>query len=346
MDYHQSAADDVRRLEGGSDTAAISFWEWKMSCPKNFRAFCLVCNFRTNSDRLDFGDFTIERIRPGVQAVKWRERLGCRRVPEFVLSKEFPSYMADENDPSGLGPIMTWIMDLLLTFRLFKVGDLYFNDVHIEDTDCGQASNSTYTMDYSSSTKYELEEQCLGKFVAFRDGITPKIRGRSSYISYCVSSFMAGANRSFFFRKEALHRIVDYVIALESLFLSDNVRWFLRRTLATRVSCFLDEAESARIVKLMYDKRSDIVHGNNVDLDESAEAKLVRKVKGSMVRFESLMRTLLIKLLDHELNTKEQVVQFVKGLYDLPSDVVRIMEKAQLQAQECMSPKTGNAEHL
>jgi hypothetical protein len=189
-------------------------------------------------------------------------------------------------------------------------------------------------MDNLSVFRYVLEAQYVQRFVDFRNRMIPKINARSKFINYCLGRYMSGADREFSFRKESLHRIVEYVIALESVFLIDSTHFFLRRTLANRVSRFTENSNAIRIVKFMYDERSNIVHGNNINLDEKSEKKLQEKLKEFMPGFESLMKMALIRLLDLQFNTKEEIEEYMKSLYNPPAKALDIMNTARLEAEK------------
>ncbi len=68
---------------------------------KNYRVLMLVDNFETDTAELDFGDFSIKTIRPGTKAAEWRRKMNFKRVPEHILMKQFPGYIAQEDDLSG-----------------------------------------------------------------------------------------------------------------------------------------------------------------------------------------------------------------------------------------------------
>jgi hypothetical protein len=216
---------------------------------KNYRVVIRIDNFETECPELSFGDFTIKRIKPGSEAAEWRRRMNCKRVPRYILIRDLPNYVAEEDYLSGFDGIVNEIIDLLLVFRLFKCGDLFFNDMIIEDQDTHDSYNSFYRMDILSAFRYVFETSHIQRFVDFRNTIVPKINDRRKFMNYCLDKYMSVANREFYFRKESLHRIVDYVIALESVFLIDNSRSFLRRTLANRVSKFIDDLDVIPVVK-------------------------------------------------------------------------------------------------
>ena len=145
---------------------------------------------------------------------------------------------------------------------------------------------------------------------------------------------MAGVDKVFFYRIQGLGRIVDYVVALESLFLIDNKTHFLRRTIAERVSKFMKDEDAKLLVKKMYDERSNIVHGNYVNRQGAAWEVKKQEMKTFMDKFEVLMRSILIKLFDYNFPVKKEIKQFMKGLYEPPCEALEIMETAKATADK------------
>ncbi len=305
-----------------------------MSEKHNYRVTLLVDNFRTDSDELVFDDFKIMAIRQGREAAEWRRKMHCKRVPEYILVKDFLDYSTTEDDSSGFDLIMNESMNLLLAFRLFKLGDLFFNDMMIEDLDSEDGSFSLFRMDNISAHKYELNQEYAARFNDFKSKTIPKLRNRRKYIEYPLGQFLQGGNKAFQYRKEATSRIVDYVVALESIFLVDSHHWFLRRTLSSRIAAFLSNQEAGKMVKFMYDERSKIVHGNYIDLDDSGEKKLIDNLKKYMVPFEGLMRMVFNKVLDLEFSSREEIKKYMESLYRLPEEVIQIMNSAKAESDK------------
>ncbi|MBM4140918.1 MAG: hypothetical protein FJ242_05415 [Nitrospira sp.] len=314
-----------------------------------YKVFLSVDNFQTNADRLVFDDFTIKSLQRGSQeAAKWKRKLHSKIFPQHILTKDFKNYVIDENDVSGFDNIVHAIKDLLIVFRLFKPGDLFFNEILIKDIDTGNTYLSLYKSDDISIFKYTLKAEDIADFVKFKRSIMPKIKLRTSFINYSLNSFMSGANRSFYYNIKSLLRIVDYVIALESLFLIDENHWFLRSTLANRVSNFLRNqlgqeniSDIKSIIKFMYDERSKIVHGNYIDLTEQTKAKLMNKLKKKMLDIESIMRMVFNKMLDLDsFKSKREIENYMKKLYSLPDEVTNIMEKAKKESETLLGKRS------
>lgn len=135
---------------------------------------------------------------------------------------------------------------------------------------------------------------------------------------------------------EMIERIVDYVISLESLFLIDNKMYFLRRTLAERVSRFLNDNSLKDTIKFMYDQRSDIVHGNYINLKDAEQSETTKKIKKHMQIFESLVRRVFVKLFDFDFSKKEEIVNHMENLYDVPTNCLQLMTSVQKKANKCI----------
>src|SRR3954451_4492731 len=90
-----------------------------------FKAFVLIRNLESAAERLDFGEFTIGLV--GTQFKELRDLFSSADVnrDDWILDK---SYTVPPPGPPGspVGGIPNDIEDILVLFRLFKVGDLAF----------------------------------------------------------------------------------------------------------------------------------------------------------------------------------------------------------------------------
>src|ERR1700729_365797 len=90
-----------------------------------FKAFVLVRNLESRAERLDFGEFTINRV--GLRFKELREVLSSLDVnqDDWILEK---SYTQLPLGPPGspVGGIPNDIEDTLLLLRLYKPGDIAF----------------------------------------------------------------------------------------------------------------------------------------------------------------------------------------------------------------------------
>ena len=302
--------------------------------PQNLRVHILISNFRTQNKELDFGDFKIISVKQGPEAAEWKEKLGCRVVPRNILIKEFLNYRMKDDDISGFDGIINSMQDLLLAFRLLKVGDIVFGNLLIEDMEGHNSWHNPYRVARASFFKYNFGHDEIENFNNFRDTIANKVGYRNRFYKFSLNHFMSGVDKSFFYKIGNLERIVDYVVALESLFLIDSQLYFLRYTITERISTLLKDDSVRKIVKFMYDERSKIVHGSNIGLLENKRQRKIERIKAHMPRFESLMREVFLKLLDFNFSKKEEIVRFMKELYDVPSKSLRMMQSAKERAEK------------
>src|ERR1035438_412315 len=90
-----------------------------------FTAFVLVRNLESGTDRLDFGEFIIQRV--GLRYNELRETFSSSDVnqDDWIFEK---SYNVPPSGPPGsaVGGIPNDIEDILLLFRLYKAGDIAF----------------------------------------------------------------------------------------------------------------------------------------------------------------------------------------------------------------------------
>jgi hypothetical protein len=300
----------------------------------NYKTYYAILNFNTAEKKLDFGDFQIISVKQGSEAKEWREKISCKIVPHHILIKEFPNYVMQQDDFSGFNRMFDSMRELLLLFRLFKPGDIFFTNSLIEDEESGDSSIDLYNVGSPSASRYSFETNEIGKFNDFRRTIASSIGFRNKFFQFALEHFMAGVDKVFFYRIQGLGRIVDYVIALESLFLIDNKKYFLRGTIAERVSKFMKDEDAKVLVKKMYDERSDIVHGNYVNRAGRAWEAEKQEMKTLMDKFEVLMRDILVKLFDYNFPALQEVIQFMEGLYDPPREALEIMEAAKVKADK------------
>lgn len=303
----------------------------------NYKVILVVDNFQSNSKKLIFDDFFIEAIKPGSEGKTWRTKLHTKNVPEYILVKEYLNYYNDVDDISGYDNIMNDIMNLLLVFRLFKIGDIFFNEMMIENIDSEKIVFSQFQMDNFSSQKYIFDKEFINRFIIFKNTTKEKLKSNNKYLYYPLGQFLKGCNKTFLYKKEATSRIVDYVVALESLFLVDDHHWFLRRTLSKRVEYFLEEDDISGIIKFMYDERSRIVHGSYIDLNKSAEEKMINKIKKNMIPFECIMRKTLLKMLNINFNSKDEIKKYMQSLYTIPEEVIKVMNTAKTKSEKILS---------
>jgi hypothetical protein len=91
-----------------------------------FRACVLVRNLKSPEERLDLGEFTINRV--GLQFEKLRNEIFTSldvNPDDWVLEKSY-AYLPPGPPSSPVGGVPNDIEDLLLLLRLYKAGDIAF----------------------------------------------------------------------------------------------------------------------------------------------------------------------------------------------------------------------------
>ena len=301
---------------------------------RNYKVYLSISNFETRAKELIFDDFKIISIEQGSEAKEWRQILGGKGIPSNILIKEFPNYIMKKEDDSGFDEIYRSMDELLLVFRLYKVGDIMFDHFLIKDLDSKEKYSSLYDFAMSSVYKYEFEQNEILKFNTFRKSIKEKKGYNNIFYKFSLKYFISGGNKRFAYRIENLERIIDYIIALEALFLIDGNRYFLRRTISKRISNFLKIDNTSEIIKYMYDERSRIVHGDYINLSKSKKEEKVKKLKCYMPLFENLLREIFIKIFDYTFSSREKLIKFMKELYDIPEECIKVMESAKKEAEK------------
>lgn len=306
---------------------------------KNYSFFCTVDNFSSLDKELVFGDFKIIKIKQGPEAAEWRRKLHCKEVPGYILEKKFLNYAVTDEDISGVDNIMHSMRDLLTCFRLFDVGDgkggdIGFGNFLFEDID-GEQNNLiglSNPINVSPRYKYPFGKEKIGKFNEFRAKTIDSCGYKNSFFQFALSYFMKGIDRGYFYNKRiGAERIIDYSIALESLFLIDGEKYFLRRTLAKRVSNFLSDVSLERKIKALYDERSKIVHGGYMEANDKKDIKQTDREE-----FEQIMRKIFVKLLDYNFLTKNDLVEFMKELFNIPKEALDLMRTAHIDAERLL----------
>ena len=153
---------------------------------------------------------------------------------------------------------------------------------------------------------------------------------------------MSGVDKGFNLNALYLEKIVDYIIALESVFLIDNIRYFLKRTISERIANLLEAKVNFKkdrikeIIKFMYDERSRIIHGNYVDIEKKKKAQKIRKLKDYMEDFEIIIREVIRNILEFNFLCKSEIVSFMRKNYNVPYEANNIMENAKLEAEKLL----------
>ena len=216
---------------------------------------------------------------------------------------------------------------VVTALRLFKKGGIGYDAVfsrNLSDWDTGGFSiHSSLALPYFSGPRYILnrsEEKKLVRFWHFLKGVNLKTMDKN--LRRAINRF-----DSAYERKDPEDSLIDYAIALTSLFSRGDEAGVGRYRLSIRAALLLgrktNEREKIRQEVLeIYDKRSDIVHGRDIkkfrnfkdlrDLADSAEEYTRRSIKallqldakfgGRRKAIDSIEKGLLSALIDFDLN--------------------------------------------
>ena len=53
-----------------------------------------------------------------------------------------------------------------------------------------------------------------------------------------------------------------------------------------------------------------------------------------MPLFENLLREIFIKIFDYTFSSREKLIKFMKELYDIPEECIKVMESAKKEAEK------------
>ncbi|MCL5071550.1 MAG: hypothetical protein M1308_11745, partial [Actinobacteria bacterium] len=229
-----------------------------MHLVKNYMFYTVVSNFETDADKLEFEDFIIIKIRQGKDAVEWRNKIGCKIVPRFILQREFKNYQIEDDDITYFDNGINYILKLLFIFRLYKSGDILFLDNLIHDIDEDENFTNIYVQNAQSDMKYSFHKNEIKDFESFKKKIFDTNVFDNDFFKIFINYFMTGVNRGINFNSFfTLERIIDYFIAMESVFLIDDSNYFLSHRISERISKILSikkqfsEPEVKELIKFM-----------------------------------------------------------------------------------------------
>jgi len=282
-----------------------------------FRAFVLVRNLASSVQHLDFRKFTFEHV--GLRFRELREVFSSLDVnpDDWVLEKGYV-HLPPGSPGSPVGGIPNDIEDILLLFRLYKVGDISFSRLAIIQPGGNKLVQLPYRsmneLNSYSPLPLELEPNECQAWTAFATGIRASRSWTSNWFTAARRFFLSGGAKQFNPRWDDVDRIVDYTTALEAALVPEHD--FLKRRMSMRVAALVapdDASEQQAITKLfkqLYDVRSIVVHGSKLS-DENREwllencDQIERRVRQALVAAlrmlpidESGRRTALAKVYD------------------------------------------------
>lgn len=232
-----------------------------------FTAFVLIRNLESGTDRLDFGEFTIQRV--GFRFKELRESFSSVDVnqDDWVFER---SYSVPPPGPPGsaVGGIPNEIEDILLLFRLYKAGDIAFVKQAVIQPSGNRVVQFPYRamndLNSYSAVRFAFAPDECESWKDFANGIRLCQSWNSTWFSVARRFFLYGGATEFNPRWDDVDRIVDYATALEAALVPEMD--FSKRRMSRRAALLVshDPAEQEAvlsIVKKLYDIRSSIVHG-------------------------------------------------------------------------------------
>jgi hypothetical protein len=234
------------------------------------KALVLVRNLKSSAKHLEFGEFTISVV--GLRYEELRDVFSFRDVnpDDWVFEKAYTEL------PAGLvgslvGGVPKDIEDILLLFRLRRVGDIAFIKLAIT-TPKGNTVDQPYRamndLNSYAHPEFELNPEECESWIAFAKDIQQSQSWTSDWFATSRRFFLSGGAKRFNPSRDDVDRIVDYATALESALVPErdyNTRRISRRAAALIAGNNAVEKEAViKLVTKFYDIRSTIVHGNKL----------------------------------------------------------------------------------
>lgn len=291
-----------------------------------FTAYILIQNFESKSKELVFEKFRIQRI-DNSNWDKCKEvfrPVSVKRYGQHFIERRYkkvPNLPKGEEDISGLGRIPYDSEDLMLLLRLFRTGDIVFIAQAIKTSEGDVLSQYQYPMafsEYHSPYHYKMSEDDAQTFNVFHKE-TPKRPGWSSqWFKIARRYFLWGGSKEFHPGRDN-ERILDYMIALEALFVHEAD--FVSRRLRERAVAILggsevEKSSLRRMLNEFYGIRSTLAHGDAL----SPEQIMILEKK--RLDFEDGVRRLMRKALENCPPSEDERRRYLSGLYEI-SDVER-----------------------
>lgn len=274
----------------------------------------LVKNLESNSDELNFSNFRLKKIQQDDDDAREQAKTlfpsGDPDFDDWIFERTYNDEKANWGND---------IEETLFLLRLFKVGDIVFLQPREIDGKNRRQSPYRITSDIDPFHIYTLEDNECSQFDQFAMGMKSQKNWGATWFQTARRFFLYGSSKEFNPLHSEVDRIVDYIVAMESILVPESD--FIKRRLKERAVSLLngsiiDQHGAKSLIGKFYDLRSRIVHGDNVlslnnnILDKSIEFK-----------FENILREIIkkaVKLLPEEGDRKA----FLEGLFDV-SDQIR-----------------------
>jgi hypothetical protein len=287
-----------------------------------FKAFVLVRNLKSRADRLDFDEFTINRV--GLRFKKLKEVFRSFEFDETDWFCEKSYTQLPPGPPSSVvGGIPKDIEDILLLLRLYRAGDVSFIKHAIilpsGNTDIQLPNRAMNDLNSHSSLRFEVESEECQLWKAFADSIRRSRSWNSDWFVAARRFFLSGGAKPFNPKSDDVDRMVDYATSLESALLPEkdyNTRRVSRRA-AALIATEDDPVQKevvAKFIRTFYEIRSRIVHGSGLgDKNRQWLSENSRQVED---RIRQILATAVQKLPSGEEDRRVALAE----LYDLTDE--------------------------
>jgi hypothetical protein len=275
---------------------------------KMFTAFALVKNLTSDSSELVFSHFKLYEIQFGdIDALGRAHKLFSVGVPHYG------DWIYERSYENQLEKSLNDIEYTLFLLRLFKVGDLVFIRPCIEEQNGNLLRQLPYRImsDIHNFHEYELNTAECCHFDKFYAEILPQKNWDSTWFQTARRFFLYGSSKEFNPTHNELDRIVDYIIAIESILVPEGD--FIGRRLRERTASLLDiqNKETIEIIRGFYNLRSKIVHGDSIT------SKNDFLVKYNVERFEEIIRNVITNSLKSLPDNDRKRKEYLKNLFDV-----------------------------
>lgn len=277
-----------------------------------YTAFVLVKNLTSNSNELNFSEFKLTKIRYGdVDALKKAQAVFSVGIPlydDWIYERHYNNVKAH---PLEIIPID--VEDILFLLRLFKLGDLVFVKHCVREEDGNMLRQLPYRVmsDIHPFCEYELRQAECSTFDEFASEIMSQKNWGETWFKTARRFFLYGSSKEFNPKIKEVDRIVDYMIALESILVPEKD--FVGRRLRERAVSLMNSInhnDTNRLLNYFYDIRSTIVHGGDI-------SSVKNGILDKYIEFESIVRKVIIEAVNALPEDEANRKAFLKQLFDV-----------------------------
>jgi hypothetical protein len=284
-----------------------------------FKALVLVRNVESGAERLDFGEFTINRV--GLRFEELTEVFSSKDVNQgdWIFEKSYPE-LPPGPPGSAVGGIPNDIEDILLLLRLYKAGDIAFIKQAVVQpsgmTSLQVPDRAMNDLNSYAGQRFEAKSEDCVLWGAFADTVRQSQSWSSAWFAAARRFFLTGGAKPFDPRSDDVDRMVDYATALESTLVpeKDYITRRISRRAAALIAAPGDPGQTeviAKFIRRSYEIRSRIVHGSGLG-GENREWLLE-----NCGQVELRVRQLLVTAVQKIPAGEQDRLAALAGLYDL-----------------------------